>query len=1169
METCVNMKFKINSSKMNTTIFVWFLVVSSIVALLPVFIQPVEAYSTQTNESYSFTSSTAGFGASTDMKPAMIGGNRYICQNQWTTGASSAIQIWHADANWNRTTLMTSAGFACGDFYVYTFPDKFPNTILICGTTFSYSTPRAGFIAKYDITNNVWTEFETDSQWVTKFINPYSDVWYVIPYLHANGDQANYIWQTTTADLFTASKYTVANSVSMRLALPDFGSPALDMEPRATYFNNRLYVLQYNHKWAWNVSYYTPSTGVWTNVGYSNDGTDTMTVPMLFPFIESNQYAITFSAPDRTGGIFHIYYSYDGTTWSNPVDVPVFSTVYERHCNVFPYGTDKFIVLDIGSMNVQGFLAVYSYTGTLIAKGTNFLSHYLEVAGIIDGNYIVMGGETNADFHNADLKIITISSTTYVVGGHWLTDEPYRMRDTIAQTIGANTGYVINMTIYNSVGTTSGNQVYLPGKVKSDFGDIRFTTADGSTEIPYWRETYTTGVSARFWVRMPDQLSLGNVTFYMYYGNLSWTTTSNASATFDKVLTGAIQELPMDEGSGSTIGDYSGNALTGTLNGANIGFAEGKFGTGLKTTAAGSYVSFGTATALDVNQFTISLWFKPNVLFDGSNWAGLWAARKDDNNRAQLFLDKTDKLLIGSILTSGVQRITVQTANNYWSPTWTHVMMTMGSSESKLYINGDLVDTDATGYSTASIATSYKFLFTDYVGGSGSSDNFNGTIDEFFMFNSAMDYSTAASLALGYAMTSPYNAGTVYIRQKAATEPVNLGWTAEENPFVTLVIGYSGYGTTSPASGTYSNVFIGSTQVITAIPSDGFAFDHWSYNGTTYIATFSTANPLSVVLPENATITPFFYYTGVGPTPTPSPTASPTPTATPVSTTAPTPAPTETTYIVGTSNNTLYFRSDVHTVNNVTANVLASINTNSADSYSNGQTGDYNISLGFRVWLVTAVGSTELTSGTPAGIMQFFSANYSGYYNGYWTASEKSLMLGNNTIKVNTYIMWNSGSWQSIATHISQPIATTKILAQTWQFVIRFDRTYVSATNTTYVYFRFGDTATANSRIEGIGLQEPTPTELQSFKLFSGDLIGFLFGGYAILGSTTIYVFLILIFTGSLYLRHKSSSVILMFLLLFGGPVGIIWLFVPAYAAAFVYVLMAIIATFVLWKVIK
>jgi hypothetical protein len=81
-------------------------------------------------------------------------------------------------------------------------------------------------------------------------------------------------------------------------------------------------------------------------------------------------------------------------------------------------------------------------------------------------------------------------------------------------------------------GTDSGSDVYLGGKCKGGFGDVRFTAMDGVTLLPYWMETPISD-NATFWVKVSDNLSTQSAIIYLYYGNPAANSTSNGTATFD------------------------------------------------------------------------------------------------------------------------------------------------------------------------------------------------------------------------------------------------------------------------------------------------------------------------------------------------------------------------------------------------------------------------------------------------------------------------------------------------------------------------------------------------------------------------------------------------------------------------------------------------------------
>lgn len=123
---------------------------------------------------------------------------------------------------------------------------------------------------------------------------------------------------------------------------------------------------------------------------------------------------------------------------------------------------------------------------------------------------------------------------TLTVTKQWLSGWSYRRSHVIiGSTAGAVTDYQIRITVHYGGGTDSGENVYLSGKCRSDFGDIRFTSADGVTLLSYWMETYVASNYAAFWVKVPSiPASPSSTTIYIYYGKADATTTSNGANTF-------------------------------------------------------------------------------------------------------------------------------------------------------------------------------------------------------------------------------------------------------------------------------------------------------------------------------------------------------------------------------------------------------------------------------------------------------------------------------------------------------------------------------------------------------------------------------------------------------------------------------------------------------------
>jgi hypothetical protein len=116
----------------------------------------------------------------------------------------------------------------------------------------------------------------------------------------------------------------------------------------------------------------------------------------------------------------------------------------------------------------------------------------------------------------------------------WLSGWSYRKSHKITgSTAGAVSNYQITITVHYGSGSDSGGDVYLNGKCRSDFADIRFTDSDGVTLLPYWIEDKVDSNYAKVWVKVPNiPASPSQATIYIYYGNPSATPASSGVDTF-------------------------------------------------------------------------------------------------------------------------------------------------------------------------------------------------------------------------------------------------------------------------------------------------------------------------------------------------------------------------------------------------------------------------------------------------------------------------------------------------------------------------------------------------------------------------------------------------------------------------------------------------------------
>lgn len=114
----------------------------------------------------------------------------------------------------------------------------------------------------------------------------------------------------------------------------------------------------------------------------------------------------------------------------------------------------------------------------------------------------------------------------------WLAGWSYCKSHVIESAVDAGTNYQIKIIVHYGSDGDSGEDVYCNSHCETDFGDIRFTDDDGTTELDYWMEEKTDSDNAVFWVEVADDLSSVNRTIYVYYGKSGETTTSNGDNTF-------------------------------------------------------------------------------------------------------------------------------------------------------------------------------------------------------------------------------------------------------------------------------------------------------------------------------------------------------------------------------------------------------------------------------------------------------------------------------------------------------------------------------------------------------------------------------------------------------------------------------------------------------------
>ncbi len=163
---------------------------------------------------------------------------------------------------------------------------------------------------------------------------------------------------------------------------------------------------------------------------------------------------------------------------------------------------------------------VISFTDAgLIHTEVSLMYQISDLAG--DGSWMVFGSGSN-------LYCYSFPNT------FWDIHRNNRIRHTITgSSSGAVTNWPYEITVIRGSGTNSGNTVYLP-TCQADFGDVRFTAADGVTELEYCLKSVS-GNTATFAVKVPSiPQAPGTTSIYIYWevipGTVAATTTSNPDA---------------------------------------------------------------------------------------------------------------------------------------------------------------------------------------------------------------------------------------------------------------------------------------------------------------------------------------------------------------------------------------------------------------------------------------------------------------------------------------------------------------------------------------------------------------------------------------------------------------------------------------------------------------
>ena len=537
---------------------------------------------------------------------------------------------------------------------------------------------------------------------------------------------------------------------------------------------------------------------------------------------------------------------------------------------------------------------------------------------------------------------------------------------------------------------------------------------------------------------------------------------------------------------------------------------------------------------------------------------------------------------------------------------------TISSIKLKLYVtsagatynvNCSVKATDVTGKPSGSVLTS------GIINSSTITTNSNGAMYEFLLTQLNLNISTKYAIVLSapdsdasnyvrwfhYNLADHYAGGTEFSSIDSGSTWSEVGSFNDlifevygreieyEAPTYT-VLGHSGAtGGVSASFYMYANdnVELG-TYIFSYKIGEG---SYTNLTGTSFASTPGWAN-LSRTLPtQNATFYFKYYFSDSfgnwnttseesfavtyisAPTPTATPTATPTPTPTG------TPAPTPPLYVGDTSN--LYFRSDTYTTLNVSAYGLDSDFTDTQVTSNTASDIDL-VQYGIRVYLVSSdLQKTELTNTVSAIITLTHNStgNVTGLVYGSWIIPSKPVILGYQALQVDIYSYTPNSLWTLEKSFISPVLITKEIYSTQLTFALYVNTTFITPStlggvsdfNSTFIF----GSPDYKSGLYGLAMSVPLQSEIQLWRLTSGDYVGFEIGAYYDLIGGAFYVLLLLLAAGILYFRYGHFGTVAFFFVFFGGLGGTVWLLVPPWAAGVVSAFVILGISFIVWRLIR
>ena len=316
--------------------------------------------------------------------------------------------------------------------------------------------------------------------------------------------------------------------------------------------------------------------------------------------------------------------------------------------------------------------------------------------------------------------------------------------------------------------------------VKSDGSDIRVTTSDGETEVPFELVSIDTGATngGELHFKATGTLSgSSNTTFYIYYGNPA-ATAYGATDTYgsENVWTEYYAVWHMDDDPTGTVFDSGSNSIDGSSVGTmTVGdIVTGQLGSATDFDGTDDCIDLGSSNAVtgdNIQTLTVSFWtnytsttnaytFSIKRSSGATNSSLMSSLIRDAANGDQGYLARNF---------TDTAHSRVVNAGGYNDGTWHHQVGTVNVANRAVYMDGSSVASDTDGLQSVTGNTDATTIACQVSG----TRHFAGLIDEVRFARDAKDANWVST-----EYNNQNSASTFYNIGAMDSEPLfNRGWT--------------------------------------------------------------------------------------------------------------------------------------------------------------------------------------------------------------------------------------------------------------------------------------------------------------------------------------------------------------------------------------------------------